>query len=143
MQPDDARRAALQARLDAGEWLPADDIATLLATTTPAVNSWIRERRIAKNEAGGYDPAGVRAIPTADSVEQRLNAGEWLGLLDLAILFGVDKATVARWVRLGHMHYRLARGFGRYERRLCSPTDVRTNLDELRRERRDGPAADG
>lgn len=37
--------------------------------------------------------------PSAEDVERRLRAGEWLKVTEVAVLFDVDRGTVHRWVR--------------------------------------------
>lgn len=73
------------------------------------------------------------AARTAAEIENRLNQGEWLGLDELATLFGVDKSTVARWVRVGRrIGYRRAPFGGKHAKVYCNPEHVRAVLDEWR-----------
>ncbi len=79
--------------------------------------------------------ADPRPAPTVAEIEARLDAGEWLGLDDLAILFGKDKSTIARWVRdYRRMSFRRAPAGGRRAKIYCNPVHVRALLDEWRRE---------
>lgn len=75
-----------------------------------------------------------------DALEARLVADEWLEVPDAAVVLGVDKATLYRWLRDGvrvggrrfTVGYREMLGGGR----TCNPADVRTLLEESRREYR-------
>lgn len=75
------------------------------------------------------------AEPDAAAIERKLDAGEWLRPGEVAVLFEAHRATVDRWIKAGRLRYR-RRGPAGY--RVLKPEDVRRELEEYRRERRNG-----
>ena len=68
-------------------------------------------------------------------IERKLDAGEWLRPGEVALLFDTTRTSIDRWIRAGRIAYR-RRGPAGY--RVLNPEDVRRELDEYRRERRNG-----
>jgi len=71
---------------------------------------------------------------SADEIEQLLDRGEWLTGGHVAVLFGVSRSTVHRWLTSGRVGYRETPG----GLRRCDPADVKRLLAEWRQVRR-GP----
>ena len=66
---------------------------------------------------------------TPADVERRLNAGEWLGISPLAVLFGVDRSTFHRWVTKHELvRSRPSSPAGGTAPLLCNPDDVKALL---------------
>jgi hypothetical protein len=78
--------------------------------------------------------------PDRAGLERRLDAGKWLRLSEVAHLLDASRASVDRWVRDGRFRYRRR---GPRGDRFLHPEDVRRELDEYRRERRNGVAEPG
>lgn len=68
---------------------------------------------------------------TAEDIERKLDAGEWLRPGEAAELLGTSRTTVHRWLTDGRVRYR-QRPLS--TRRELHPEDVRRLLDEYRRE---------
>jgi hypothetical protein len=65
---------------------------------------------------------------TPADVERRLNAGEWLGIAPLAVLFGVHRSTFNRWVNEHLVDTRPTSPLGGTAARECNPEQVKTLL---------------
>ncbi len=75
------------------------------------------------------DDAAIAAI------EARLAAGEWLGLEELAALFGKDKTTISRWIHKKRlMGFRREPGGGPTSKIYANPVHVRALLAKWRTE---------
>lgn len=70
---------------------------------------------------------------SAEEIERRLDAGEWLMAGQVATLLRVDPATVHRWFTTGRLAYR-TRG-GEDGQREADPAAVRARLAASRRVR--------
>lgn len=70
---------------------------------------------------------------TAEEIERRLNAGEWLRPGDVAILLDVSRSTVTRMLdpKSPVIRFRTIPGSGRH--RELHPDDVRRQLIERRK----------
>lgn len=68
---------------------------------------------------------------TADEIERRLDAREWLKAGQIATLLNVDPATVHRWFAAGRLPYRERGGEG--GQREADPAAVRARLVASRR----------
>lgn len=66
----------------------------------------------------------------ATAIERRLDAGEWLRPGEVAVLFGVSRAAVDRWLTAGKIRHRIN---PLNRRRTCDPVDVRQELDAFRK----------
>ncbi|HEV2928302.1 MAG TPA: helix-turn-helix domain-containing protein [Propionibacteriaceae bacterium] len=69
------------------------------------------------------------------AIERRLDDGEWLRPGEVAALFGTTRTSIHRWLRAGRIRHRRR---GPRQDRFLNPEDVRRELDEYRRERRNG-----
>lgn len=79
-------------------------------------------------------PATIATMATAEEIERRLDAGEWLLPYEVGKLLGIDRTTVIRSYLLPDpplIRYRHRAGRGRY--RECHPDDVRRELAARRR----------
>lgn len=72
--------------------------------------------------------------PDPAELERRLDSGAWLRPTEVAMLFGRSRQSIDRWIRAGKIAYRRDPS----GRRELKPEDVRRELDEYRRERRNG-----
>lgn len=72
---------------------------------------------------------------TREEIERRLDAGDWLLVGEVAILFGVSRSTVHRMVsgEPPMVDHRIRAGRGGY--RELNPVQVREQLSELRKVR--------
>lgn len=68
-------------------------------------------------------------------IERKLDAGEWLRPGQVAALFDTSRMSIHRWMDAGRIRYRRR---GPRQDRVLNPEDVRRELDEYRRERRNG-----
>ncbi len=74
------------------------------------------------------DAAGAELAQQRAAIEARLNAGEWLRVADLALLFGVHHATFHRWVKRDRLvRFRQSPAGGRAPL-SCHPEDVKKLL---------------
>jgi hypothetical protein len=67
-------------------------------------------------------------------LEQRARDGEWLGVVAVATLLGVNRSTVDDWIAAGRISWK-RHGI---RNRKYNPVDVLAILDESRREQRGG-----
>lgn len=73
-------------------------------------------------------------------IECRLDAGEWLRPGEVAVLLDTSRTSIIRWLAAGRITYRKR---GPRGDRFLNPADVRRELDEYRRERRNGTGEPG
>lgn len=80
--------------------------------------------------------AGTMTDPDADDIEKRLDADEWLSVIEVTALLKpyrpkLSRTTVHRWLAKGRLGYRQVGN-----QRTVDPVDVRKELADARRVRR-------